>query len=152
MLSGKAVSRAVRAHILAVDALNTLLFEEIYPVTPSQTEKDDGCELQIKDEPSDIKYMITNHLKVLYEDVLSQKIAVESLLDDVTLKKAEVTYYELKSSLKPYRTAKLWLQYMDMVDLLKTFIKAERTGNWNLHLETMKTCCLTLLQLVTTCI
>ena len=29
----------------------------------------------------------------------------------------------------------LWLQYQDMIDILKKFIKAERTGHWNLHLQ-----------------
>ena len=43
-----------------------------------------------------------------------------------------------KESLKDHRTAKLWLQYMEMVSLLRTFIKAERTGNWLLHLETVQ--------------
>eukprot|EP00794_Sanderia_malayensis_P018452 gene18452-20301_t len=32
------------------------------------------------------------------------------------------------------RTAELWLQYIDYFDLLKQFIRAERTGNWVLHL------------------
>lgn len=27
---------------------------------------------------------------------------------------------------------------MEMVDILKVFIRAERTGNWDLHLKTMK--------------
>ena len=34
-----------------------------------------------------------------------------------------------------YRTPKLWLQYIHMVDILKKLIKAERLGNWDLHLE-----------------
>ncbi len=33
------------------------------------------------------------------------------------------------------RTARLWLQYMDMIDILRMFLKAERTGNWELHLQ-----------------
>lgn len=33
------------------------------------------------------------------------------------------------------RTSTLWLQYMAMIDILKTFIKAERTGDWLLHLS-----------------
>ena len=33
------------------------------------------------------------------------------------------------------RNARLWLQYQDMIDILKKFIKAERTGYWNLHLQ-----------------
>jgi len=32
------------------------------------------------------------------------------------------------------KTVKLWLQYIEYVGTLKTFIQAERTGNWNLHL------------------
>ena len=32
-------------------------------------------------------------------------------------------------------TAKLWLQYLDMMETLLTFINAERTDNWSLHLQ-----------------
>ena len=34
---------------------------------------------------------------------------------------------------KPSRTAKLWLWYIYYVDLVKMFIRAERSGYWNLH-------------------
>ena len=33
------------------------------------------------------------------------------------------------------RTAALWLQYIEMVNILRTFIKAKRTANWELHLQ-----------------
>lgn len=33
------------------------------------------------------------------------------------------------------RTAKLCVQYLCYVEILKLFIRAERTGNWSLHLE-----------------
>lgn len=36
------------------------------------------------------------------------------------------------------RTAKLWLQYMDMVALMRQFIKGERTGDWELHLKSTR--------------
>ena len=32
------------------------------------------------------------------------------------------------------RTAKLWIQHLYYVQVVKLFIRAERTGNWNLHL------------------
>lgn len=35
-------------------------------------------------------------------------------------------------------TAKLWVQYFNMVSLLKKFIEAERTGDWEKHLYTIK--------------
>lgn len=34
------------------------------------------------------------------------------------------------------RTAHLWIIYLKMFELVKQFIKAERTGNWALHLKT----------------
>ena len=36
------------------------------------------------------------------------------------------------------RTSCLWLQYMKMIDILKRFLRAEKTGNWNLHLATVQ--------------
>lgn len=39
--------------------------------------------------------------------------------------------------MKDNRTALLWLQYLDMVDILCMFIKAQRTGNWRLHLQAL---------------
>ncbi len=36
------------------------------------------------------------------------------------------------------RTAKLWLLYLNMIYVLKLFIKAERTGNWELHLSSVQ--------------
>ena len=32
-------------------------------------------------------------------------------------------------------TASLWIQYLDMIRILRRFIRAERLGNWYLHLE-----------------
>ena len=32
-------------------------------------------------------------------------------------------------------TSALWVQYMSMIDILRKFIRAERTGNWELHLQ-----------------
>ena len=40
-----------------------------------------------------------------------------------------------KASLKSFRTEKLWIQYMDMVDILRYFIRTERTCNWDLHIK-----------------
>ena len=35
------------------------------------------------------------------------------------------------------RTAKLWVQYLQYISILKHFIRAERTGDWNLHVVTV---------------
>ena len=36
------------------------------------------------------------------------------------------------------RTAKLWVQYLQYISILKHFIRGERTGNWNLHVVTVR--------------
>ena len=43
-----------------------------------------------------------------------------------------------KKELANHPTALLWLQYMDMVALLRHFIEVERTGNWELHLQSLR--------------
>ena len=35
------------------------------------------------------------------------------------------------------RTAKLWINYIEMVDILRSFIRAERLGDLELHLATL---------------
>lgn len=34
-------------------------------------------------------------------------------------------------------TAALWIQYMNMIDILRSFIRAKWTSNWELHLRTL---------------
>ena len=41
----------------------------------------------------------------------------------------------LKSSVSQSRTGALWIQYMEMIDILRSFIKVERKGVWDLHLR-----------------
>ena len=36
------------------------------------------------------------------------------------------------------RTAKLWKQYIHYINIVKQFIQAERTGNWQNHLMTVR--------------
>ena len=33
------------------------------------------------------------------------------------------------------RTAELWLLYLEMVEILLSFIKSDMIGNWQLHLK-----------------
>jgi len=75
----------------------------------------------------------------LFDGVLAGEISVENAC------KAEVVL-RIQEQLNAYtdklrqtsRTAQLWIQYMEMVELLRTFVKAERTGNWQLHFSTLK--------------
>ena len=62
------------------------------------------------------------------EEVLSSK-ALWIIMDKLT---------EEKHSMENHRTAKLWLQYMEMIGILRMFIKAEITGYWALHVQTIQ--------------
>ena len=42
-----------------------------------------------------------------------------------------------KQSIKASRTAKLWLRFMKMMDILRMFLKVERMGIWELHIQAM---------------
>ena len=49
--------------------------------------------------------------------------------------KALDNFQHLKDELSSVsRTAKLWIQYLYCIKVLKLFIRAERTGNWSFHL------------------
>ena len=55
-----------------------------------------------------------------------------------TLSKLMFNLEEYKKYLaKTSRTSKLWLQYLDNIAVVKMFIRAERTGDWNLHLVSL---------------
>ena len=53
------------------------------------------------------------------------------ILDMILAKVTE----ERKSCKAVSRTAALWLQYLDMLDIVRGFLKAERTGNWEMHMQ-----------------
>ena len=67
---------------------------------------------------------------------MSDKGSINDVLESEVLKSIKQKLMEKKDSLAESRTSTLWIhQYMNMVDILRTFIKAERIGNWQLHLK-----------------
>ena len=58
--------------------------------------------------------------------VIEEDIVISSLQD-----KLELFHHELASS----NISQLWFQYIEMVSIVCKSIKAQRTGNWLLHLE-----------------
>ena len=45
---------------------------------------------------------------------------------------------EEQGAMVDFRAARLWLQYLDMVAIIRRFIKAECTGNWMLNLAAVQ--------------
>ena len=74
----------------------------------------------------------------LLKGILDEKIVARELCASNALKViSEQVKKEGKSTAEVSKTTALWVQYMEMIDLLQNFIKAERTSNWELHLQTL---------------
>ena len=77
---------------------------------------------------------LTAYLEQLYIDMMNGK-EMESHTQIDAVKQMENILLDRKESLSSSRLAKTWLQYMEMVDILKKYLKAERLGDWQLHLQ-----------------
>jgi len=115
LLTGHAYSRAVRAHSLTHLALSKLIFERI-----KLTE--------------DERVKANEYFSVYFEQPTSMEVVNQDPNFNLMTNKFITEINSIKN-LGP--TAELWIQYFEMVTLMKKFIQAERLGDWYLHLS----CC-----------
>ena len=78
------------------------------------------------------------------------KMALQSVSNDPESGKEQMENYNVITNFKQLldeykdnlssssRTARLWIQYLDYINTVKLFIRAARTGNWSLHLESVR--------------
>lgn len=129
--SGKAVSRAIRGHLLVISALYTLIIMLVYVDT----------EAHIDYEKISVDHPDIMLLKDVYAKLVSGEISIADLQSDQAILNLHDAVENKLASLNTSRTAKLWLQYMDMVDIAMDFIYAERTAEkftWKMHLATLR--------------
>ena len=166
MFSGKAYERAFRGHILADAALNTLLVNKLFgsltdttlhgggePSTHAEDEETethccrDLPHVDIVNDEAVIKVTDTGDASVdlgdvqkLYDALTSGEISVESVASADVLRTVELAMpmSKEKDSMKDLRTAHLWQQYMDMIYILRNFIRSERIGDWTLYIQTLR--------------
>jgi hypothetical protein len=116
MLNGRAYSRGLRAHLITYQALATLVLEL--------------CEL---DES------FKNEIQVVSQEILDCHLNVrDGELHDVVKNLRVVFLDQLNKLSASGRTGKLWVQYMKMVHIIMLFIRAERSGDWDLHLYSVQ--------------
>ena len=71
----------------------------------------------------------------MYQELLEQSKSYAEVVESQEFIKFEQSLRQYKKILaESLLTAKLWLQYTQYVEVLKLFIRAERIGNWSLHL------------------
>lgn len=116
ILSGNAYARAIRAHNLIATALCNLILKEL-----NLSKKKQSTVVEVLNDFND-------------SPPHRETIMSNSDIKNVTSKlKEEMEEIEQRGA-----TAKLWVQYLEMMTLIRHFIEAERTGNRELHLGTIK--------------
>jgi hypothetical protein len=170
ILSGKAVARAIRGHLLLDTALNTVLVANIFGIklsSPSITEvQDDDISTDTDEHPSvtevrdddasrDTPESIDSTPAVASEDeeksIPYELQALGGLIDKLLegeMLSSDVTSSSELSSVKEkisnalnaieHRTGKLWVMYMKCIDIVRDFLRSERTGDWTLHLQILQ--------------
>ena len=77
-----------------------------------------------------------NELERLISDVMNHKVSPNALAESRELVKLGNALECLKDTLRSTsRTAKLWLRFMDYIEIIKDFICCERLGMWDGHLN-----------------
>ena len=139
ILSGKAISRAVRAHILIDQALGEILLEDILDV-----DIDFEVTNIIKNHSSEVSgsaiFMSTTkgYVNILMKRATGNDLSVEQCINDPILRTIQNKLIAKCRLLSNSRTSQLWMQYSDMVFILRKFIYAERLGSWELHLRALR--------------
>ena len=119
ILSGKAVARAVRAHCLVESALTIMLLKSIVSTDVFETHRHELHSFYTE---------ISSNGYINNTDEFPDSLhLIEHALQDLRMNLAEQS-----------RTAKLWLQYLQYVAVLKLFLRAERTADWQLHLASIR--------------
>ena len=68
---------------------------------------------------------------VLYDELMAGNISQSNVNSSDVLKRIVARIQDTKDSLGDLRTAQLWLQYMDMIDIMRQCIRSEHTGDWH---------------------
>ena len=163
ILSGKAVARAVRGHLLLDTALNTALMAKTFGLqlngTSATEDHDDDSStdsstvMEIQDDntsedidPLSVSVLIDEEIP-LPTEIQELGLLVDELLEgqmvpsEITSSKA---FHSVKERLLDalnaveHRTGKLWVMYMKLIDIVRNFLRSERTGDWKLHLATLQ--------------
>lgn len=122
MMSGKAFSRALRAHILTYTAIGLHLIENV------------NDEITLKDKQEFDQFLCTT-----FQSWNTEPPCYEECTKDPVLKKmTECLLNTLETFKSNGPTSKLFIQYFEMVTIVLQFIEAERLGNWKLHLQSVE--------------
>ena len=128
VLTDKPISRAVRGLMLVDAALNTMLIAMTYdsplPGTDALDRPHDGTHGATNDPPAStaVSNGDLEETASLFGNLMSLDKTIEEACSADVLCRIKHMIERQKEALKQSRTACLWLQYMDMLDILRRFI------------------------------
>ena len=144
MMSGKAISRALRGHFLVEGALVNKLMSALLPcelesnLVCFESEGDSGPDNVDKENSNGALKLNSNEVCKIcefYQGFQEGSMSISEIAESAEVLKLEECLVKHKALLAEQSpTAKLWLQYIEYIETLKLFIRAERSGNWSLHL------------------
>ena len=118
MFNGNAYYRAVRGHFLIHFTLTKRLLESNnFEFSVEELTNIQELLLDFENEPPKFEQLSESN------SLLSINNKFDDFLDNIS---------------KRGETAKLWIQYIRMINVLKSFIRAERIGDWHLHLQAIR--------------
>ena len=135
-MSGKAVSGALRGHFLIESALTTKLLHNFFKEELGDC-ADENIEIIIEWSEESVVFTSFDIKKIdeLCEIIKEPEKSTNHALESHDLRIVDENLKILKEMLATVsRTAKRWIQHLYYVQVVKLFIRVERTGNWNLHL------------------
>ncbi len=89
-------------------------------------------------ESSDKTPCTNSYLKAaesLYDELMAMTKDAEKVAYDEAIARIQAIHDGHVETLAKDPRASLWIQYLDMIHILRKFIRDERLGNWYLHLE-----------------
>ena len=116
-----------RAADIEPDNLQTQAFSEAETVSDDNLSHPAFSEARVSTGDDDLDVAAAFLEKVLDGDILPEKNVLESL------SRISTKLQKHKEHLSDCRAGRLWLQYLELVAILRRSIKAERTGNFELH-------------------
>ena len=127
VLHGRHYNRAMRVHILTLEALERLLFNSF-----QATYKDPSVIQQAKEE---MESLIKDPNADNLNDVLSNGSTVAQLCEEY------LSYRDDVRQGKVGKTAQFWLKYMDKIWLVYTFLRTTKENNLDLHVSSLEKMC-----------
>ena len=122
MLEGKQYERTMRAHDLLATVLKQIVFEQ---VSANNSNKD----------------FIFHNLAsscAKYIDTGVNEETIMAINSDENCAIAHSEFLKATEILSASALNKLWILYIDMVDLLRKNLLVERTGKWDMYLHSLK--------------